>query len=254
MRREFRFARALTATLVVGLSLTACGDKDTSKSAADGDAGKTASAAPAAKALTQDNFSERVFSALDKAGSAKVHFETGKGAQTVNGDGEIKYGDELALRVTMDVPNQPAGAAPQEMLMVGKTFYISMGGKYMTLPLDAFKGMGVPDLSANLDPKIQAEAFGKAVTKFEQSGKPEKLDGVQATPYTVTLDPTKAPDVYGTTLTEPITVVYYIGPDDLLRKMVYKDKNGDFISTYSDWGSPVSIEAPPASKLMPSAS
>ena len=254
MRREFRFARALTATLVVGLSLTACGDKDASKTAADGDAGTTASAAPAAKALTQANFSERVFSALDKAGSAKVHFETGKGAQTVNGDGEIQYGDELALRVTMDVPNQPAGAAPQEMLMVGKTFYISMGGKYMTLPLDAFKGMGVPDLSANLDPKIQAEAFGKAVTKFEQSGKPEKLDGVQTTPYTVTLDPTKAPDVYGSTLTEPITVVYYIGPDDLLRKMVYKDKNGDFISTYSDWGSPVSIEAPPASKLMPSGS
>ena len=114
--------------------------------------------------------------------------------------------------------------------------------------------MGVPDLSANLDPKIQAKAFGQAVTKFEQSGDPETLDGVQATPYSVTLDPKKAPEVYGTTLTEPITVVYYVGPDDLLRKMVYKDKNGDFISTYSDWGAPVTIEAPPASKLMPGAS
>jgi len=254
MRRESRFARALTATLVVGLSLTACGDKDTPKSAPDADGGTSASAAPAAKALTQDNFSERVFSAIDKAGSAKVHFETGNGSKTVSGDGEIKYGDELALRVTMDVPQQASGAAPQEMLMVGKTFYISMGGKYMTLPLDAFKGMGVPDLSANLDPKIQAKAFGQAVTKFEQSGDPETLDGVQATPYSVTLDPKKAPEVYGTTLTEPITVVYYVGPDDLLRKMVYKDKNGDFISTYSDWGAPVTIEAPPASKLMPGAS
>lgn len=249
MRTPLRLVPALTVAVVLGLSLTACGDKDASTSADKGDS-NASSSTPAAKALTRDNFATRVFGALEKAGSAKVRFETGKGAQKVAGDGEIKYGDELALRVTMDVPQEQAGGAPQEMLMVGKNFYINMGGKYMTLPIDAFKSMGVPDISANLDPKVQSKAFGVALTEFKKVGDPETLDGVKATPYSVTIDPTKAPDVFGTTIKDPLTVVYYIGPDDLLRKMVYSDKNGEFVATYTDWGTPVTIEAPPASQIM----
>jgi len=246
MRRPLRIAQALTVTLAVGLSLAACNDKNAASPTGGGGSGKTS--APVAPTLTQSNFPDRVFNALEKAGSAKVHFETGPAGHKVSGSGEIKYGDELALRVTMDAPEQ-SGAAPQEMVMIGGTFYIEMGGKYMTLPVDAFKGMGVPDLSANLDPKVQAKAFKSAVTKFEKVGDPVTLDGVQATPYEVTIDPTKAPDVYGTTITDPVTVTYYIGPDDLLRKMVYKDKNGEFVSTYTDWGAPVTIEAPAASEI-----
>jgi hypothetical protein len=249
MRRPLRSAQILTATLLIGLSLTACGDKDATKSDGKADSGTSTNAPAVVKSLTQVNFSERVFKALEEAGSAKVHFESGSGAQKLKGDGEIKYGDPLALRVKMDAPQQSAGA-PQEMIMVGDTFYIGMGDKYMTLPLDAFKSMGVPDLSANLDPRIQAKAFKQAVIQFAKAGEAESLDGVQASPYTVTIDPKKAPDVFGTAITEPITVVYYIGPDDLLRKMVYKDKNGEFVSTYTDWGSPVTIEAPPASAIM----
>jgi hypothetical protein len=246
MRRPLRFAQILTATVALGLSLAACGDKDASGPAGAGEA----SSAPAAATLTQANFSERVFGALEKAGSAKVHFETGTGAAKLGGNGEIKYGDELALRMKVDSAQQ-SGPAPQEMVLIGRTMYIDMGGKFMTMSLDAFKGMGVPDLSANLDPKVQAKAFKAAVTKFEQSGKAEELDGVKATPYEVTIDPTKASDVFGTVSTEPITVTYFIGPDDLLRKMVYKDHNGDFVATYTDWGTPVTIEAPAASEIMP---
>jgi len=248
MRRSPRTVRALVVTLAIGLSLTACGDKKPSTDA--GGAGSTKTfAPPAAKALTAADFSDRVFSALEKAGSAKVHFQAGASGQSVQGDGEIKYGDELAVRMRMTPPSQ-ASAAPQEMLLIGTTIYISMGGKYMSMPTDALKSMGVPDMSANLDPKIQAKAFKTGVTKFEKSGDPVTLDGVQATPYDVTIDPTKAPDVFGTAVTEPISMTYYIGPDDLLRKMVYKDKNGDFVATYTDWGAPVTIEAPAASDVM----
>ena len=248
IRRPLGLARALTVTLVFGLSLTACGDKEPAKSSG-GEAGNSAPKHSSAKALTKDNFSGRVFTALEKAGSAKVHFESGAAGQQVKGDGEIKYGDELALRVKMDMPQ--ATGAPQELIMVGKTFYIGMGEHYMSMPLDAFKSMGVPDVSTNLDPRIQAKAFDKALTSFKQVGEPEQLDGVSATPYEVTVDPTKAPDVFGSAVTDPITVVYYIGPDDLLRKMVYQDKNGEFVTTYTDWGAPVNIEAPAKADSMP---
>ena len=66
----------------------------------------------------------------------------------------------------------------------------------------------------------------------------------------ITLDPAKAPETFGTMANEPLTFTYFIGPDDLPRKMVYEDKNGEFVVTYADWGDPVDIEAPPAEKVM----
>ena len=129
-------------------------------------------------------------------------------------------------------------------------YYQRDADQFAAWEFDAVKVDFLCGIAANLDPKIQAKAFKLAVTKFEKAGSPVTLDGVQATPYDVTIDPSKAPDVYGTALTQPINVVYYIGPDDLLRKMVYKDKNGDFVATYSDWGAPVTIEPPAASQVM----
>ena len=111
-------------------------------------------------------------------------------------------------------------------------------------------GQGMPDFSTNLDPKKQAAAFDKAVTAFEQKGAAETIDGVKATPYVITVDPKKAPDTYGSMVTEPMDFVYYVGPDDLPRKMVYKDENGDFTATYTDWGANVDIKAPPADKIV----
>jgi hypothetical protein len=240
----------------LGLALAACGDKEPRSPA--GDAGTSAESSPGGDTgggatLTQADFNERMLKAIEKAGTAKVHFETeASGAgQAITGDGEVQYGDELAMRMTMAGPSGAGGGA-QEVLLIGDTFYVGMGGRYMSMPLDAMSGQGMPDLSTNLDPKKQAEAFEIAITGFEQKGDPETIDGVKATPYAITIDPTKAPDTFGTVVTEPLNFVYYIGPDDLPRKMVYKDKNGDFTATYTDWGAPVDIEKPPADKVIQS--
>jgi hypothetical protein len=250
MRRFGRLAQSLTLALAFGLSLTACGDKEPSASSEDGGATSGAERASGGGALTQADFNERVFSAIEKAGTAKLHFETeaaGAG-QAISGDGEVEYGDELAMRMTMSGPSG-AGGGKQEVLLIGDTVYIGMGGQYMSMSMDAMSGKGMPDLSTNFDPRKQAEAFETAITGFEQKGEPETIDGVKATPYEITIDPTKAPDTFGTMVTEPLNFVYYVGPDDLPRKMVYKDKNGDFSATYTDWGDPVDIKKPPADKI-----
>jgi hypothetical protein len=248
MRRFTRVAQTAALALIVSLSLAACGAKDS----ANPSAGKDSSAniePSGGGTLTKSDFNRRMFSAIEKAGSAHVHFETGTRGKTFGGDGEIKYGDELALRMKMAGPSGAAGG-PQEMLLIGDTFYIGMGDEYMAMPLNAMSGQGMPDLTTSLDPKVQAKAFDKAVTSFEQKGEAETIDGVKATPYDITIDPTKAPDAFGSTVTEPLTFTYYVGPDDLPRKMVYHDPNGEFTATYTDWGAPVDIEAPPASKIM----
>lgn len=254
MRRFGRLAQSLTLALAFGLSLSACGDKEPSASTG-GDATSTAEGPSGGdaggRALTQSDFNERVFSAIEKAGTAKVHFETesaGTTGQAFTGDGEVEYGDELAMRMTMSGPSG-AGGGKQEVLLIGDTVYIGMGGQYMSMSMDAMSGQGMPDLSTNFDPRKQADAFETAITSFEQKGEPETIDGVKATPYEITIDPTKAADTFGTMVTEPLNFVYYVGPDDLPRKMVYKDKNGDFSATYTDWGDPVDIKKPPADKI-----
>ena len=246
MRRIRRLALSLTVALAVGLSLAACGDQGAPST--DGNTPKTSAPPAATVDLTASNFANEVFDAIQKAGSAKIHFESGRGGEKFIGDGEVEYGDELAARLTM--PNPAGGDAKQEMLLIGDTMYMGMGDQYMSMSLDAIRGQGVPDLSANLDPKIQKKAFEDALTDFKQSGEPETLDGVEATPYVITLDPKKAPETFGTATTEPLTFTYFVGPDNLPRKMVYGDENGDFVATYSDWGEPVDIEAPPADKVM----
>jgi lipoprotein LprG len=249
MRRFTRAAQTAALALIVSLSLAACGDKDTESPSGGGDSSASAESQSGGGTLSQGDFNQRMFSAIEKAGSAHVHFETGTGGKTFGGDGEIKYGDELALRMKMAMPSGAAGG-PQEVLLIGDTFYIGMGDRYMAMPLDAMSGQGMPDLSTNLDPKVQAKAFDQAVTSFKQGGEAETLDGVKATPYDITIDPTKAPDTFGTTMTEPLTFTYFVGPDDLPRKMVYHSKDGEFTATYTDWGAPVDIEAPPADKVM----
>jgi hypothetical protein len=237
-------AQSLSLAFAVSLSLAACGGSEKSPS---GDAAKDAPAAASAD-LTQSNFADDVFSAIEKAGSAKIHFESGTGGKKFIGEGEVEYGDELAVRMTM--PNPAGGGGSQEMLLIGDTMYMGMGDRYMSMSMDAMRSSGMPDMSASLDPKAQKEAFQAAITDFKQAGEPETLDGVQATPYVITLDPKKAPDTFGSVVTEPLTFTYFIGPDDLPRKMVYDDKNGEFVATYTDWGADVDIEAPSADKLM----
>lgn len=249
-----RFPRSLSVLLavVLGLSLAACGDKDATDAGTDGKTGAGADADRPAKGrgtLSQDDFNARMFSAIEKAGSAHVAFETSAGGAKSGGEGEVKYGDELALRITME---NPSGGASQEVMLIGETFYVNLGGKYMSMSLSSLEGMGMPNLSANLDPKVQSKVFGAAITSFEQKGEPETLDGVRATPYDVTIDPTKVPDTFGTAVTEPLKFTYFIGPDDLPRKMIFHDaKNGDFVATYTDWGAPVDIKAPATSEAMP---
>lgn len=243
--RPIRLAQTLTVTLVVSLSLVACGGKGQPDT--NGDSAKTESAPSGGGALTRGNFNKRMLSAIEKAGSARVHFESGSGEQKARGDGEVKYGDELALRMTMTAAGNPDDV--QEVIMIGDALYVGSGGKYVSMSIEAMSAEGDTNLFVNLDPKVQADAFDAAITDFKQSGAPKKLDGVKATRYVITLDPTKAPDAFGTSLTDPLTFTYYIGPDDLPRKMVYVSENGEFSATYTDWGAPVDIKAPSADKV-----
>lgn len=237
MTSRSRAPRALAVLLAIVLPLSACGGTETTDEPTTED---TISAEGAHGALSEGDFVDRVFGAIDKAGSAKVSFTSETAGATAEGEGEVKYGDEVAVHLKM----AGSGNAPdQDILFIGDTLYMGIGGMYVTAPVSS-------SMRANFDPEAQAKTLKAGMSGFKQTGKSETIDGVKATPYEVTVDPTKSPDVYGTALKDPLTFTFFVGPDDLIRKVVYEADGASFTATYTDWGVPVRIEVPEPGKIV----
>ena len=114
------------------------------------------------------------------------------------------------------------------------------------------------DIIENLDPARQVKQYESAIKTFDSSGKVVKLDGVDARPYKITIDPSKASQLKklkGTKLPASMTFTLYVGPDDLPRRMVSTipaaDKSGKtrLQMDYTKWGEKVSISAPSAANI-----
>jgi hypothetical protein len=167
------------------------------------------------------------------------------------GDGEVKYGDELAMRINMN-PGYGQSDDISDVILLGNTMYEKgigernrpTDGKYNGMSRDALESMGMPDIPGFLDPRSKSKAFRTGISAFKQIGTAETLDGVEATPYAITIDTSKA----GETFAFPpgdVKFTFFIGPDDLPRKLMYSDSyGGKFTATYSNWGTPVDIKAP----------
>src|SRR5690554_4881683 len=91
------------AALLVGLSVSACGDKD--KDAAD-DASGSKPATNSSTSLTAANFAEVLSDSQTKAKSAHVDMEIGAAGQTVKAQGDVAIGatpEDSAMTMTMDM-------------------------------------------------------------------------------------------------------------------------------------------------------
>jgi lipoprotein LprG len=254
MKFPAQTAQSVAICVALGIALTACGGtKDASDT--DGETSATAAVTKRDVDLTQDTFVSRVFGAISKAGSAKVSFESDNTEEQPRGDGEVKYGDELAMRINLMPYGSPDDTS--DVILVGETMYqkgISEGnrpndGKYSAMSVHVLESMGMPDIPGLLDPRSKAKAFSTAVTSFKQTGAPETLDGVEATPYAFTIDPSKAAKAHQSWPSDVVHLTFYVGADDLPRKLVFKAPYSTFTATYSDWGTPVDIKPPPDAEV-----
>ena len=147
--------------------------------------------------------------------------------------------------------------------MVGRAFYISLG----TLTQNKFAKIDLTDKSnpiarqygdilENVDPARQVRQYEDAITKFDASGEAVKIDGVEAQPYRITVDPSKAEQLKQldqASLPDSITFTLYVGPDDLPRRMVSR-MPGQAGTTrlqldYTKWGEKVTITAPSKARI-----
>jgi hypothetical protein len=265
--RSSRRLLAVPATAALVWALAACGggapaaqDEAPATTAA---ATKEAEEAPAAVEITAANIIEVLSAGQKEAGSYDFAMTTVAEGQTITSTGSAHVsGDTQELSMTMTIP----GAGETAMRLVGGMLYMNMGemtgGKYLQIdPADTTNPLSasVGEITSSLDPTKGVAGQQAAIVSVTKSGAPEQLDGVDAQPYELVIDPSKISGdarasldqaaAAGVTLPATIVYTYWIGPDGLIRKMAFDLMGGHTEMTFSSWGHGAPVVAPTADEI-----
>ncbi|MGZ4451956.1 MAG: hypothetical protein ACXVWX_03385 [Nocardioides sp.] len=271
MRRTLSALSGLSA-LLLALSLAACGSSGTEAQPA---ASRTASstAAPSQSQTGQALFASMT-TAMAKAHTAKVTFSSAIAQQRVTGAGSFRFSDkDLAAAMTVRVPGQ----GTVRVVLLPSAFYVRLpasSGIAAGRPwLEIARGTGgdaaskafgplMDQLKQSFDPQGNLGVL-RATTSIKPSGT-ERIGGVPTTKYVAVVDLAKASrlaagslaEQYRTLLQSGVTTVRYsiwVDGDQLPRRFrtVVPMPQGDVTATgtYTDWGKPVRIQAPPAGQV-----
>ncbi len=255
-------AASSIAVLALGMSACSSDDKKT-----ESDKSSTPSATPSEKeqaAAAPSAEQLAIFTAITdaqaKAGSAHVVMDIGSGAEEISAVGDLVFG-EKADDTAMSVAVEMAGNKEYSLAMtvLDGALYVNLGkitgGKYGKVDLAAADNdsvaMQFTPLTKQLDPSQQLVQVKRSVKSFGDKGAPEKIDGVMTQSYELVLVTAKlagmadAPEGTPKTMTQTL----FVGPDNLLRRMVTGVGGAKVQIDYSAWGEPVNIKAPRSSQI-----
>ncbi|TDU90173.1 uncharacterized protein DUF1396 [Kribbella voronezhensis] len=169
------------------------------------------------------------------------------------------YQQAKPLAASLEMSGLAFQGKTAKMVVVGGMLYMSMpgvspAGKFLKVDLKNTPGAeNFSELLNGGDPTKTFEAFGKGLqtVKFVRS---ETVDGVKLDRYQVSVNTAAVLKLQGKKLpagapkTLPYTV--WMGPDHLVRKMTFNLQGVSMVMTMSEYNHPVSIKAPPASKIV----
>jgi hypothetical protein len=275
MRIRQAFASLAVMAAATG-TLTACND-DAAASKADTTAlqGSPSASDPAAAGSTsagdtgsgdhldRDGLVQAITAGPLKAGSAHLMM-TMSGAMSVTAEGDVSYaktGPEMKL--TMSVAQM--GAGQMDMRVVDGIVYMTIPsvtppGKFLKIdPQDKSNPMSrsFGSLSGQMDPLNSVRAMKSGVRKVTFVGT-EAVDGEDVDHYRVVVDSAamftamKQKTVPG--MPENLTYDMWLDDQDLLRRMQFEVAGQTVDMSMSKWGEPVSVEAPPAGKVVDASS
>lgn len=256
MRKSLKVSLAATI-----LALTsACGAGDAGLTSAEAGSSNPAAAAPAAASdpLTRENFVERLSVAQQAAGSAHLEMASPIAGGAVSMQGDVRLAEDVEdsqARVTMG-----AGPMRMDLRMVDGLLYVKLGelsgGKFIEVDLQDPKdpvGRHYGSMTGQIDPTEQLKLFREALVEFENQGSGGEIDGVETTKLRLVLDSTKmlGETTPGAILGDGRKVEYvlYVGSDDLLRQVTAEHGEKTTEVTWTKWGEPVEVEAPPADEV-----
>jgi hypothetical protein len=264
--------------LTMGAGLAACSDDsgsaDSSSSATDESAEGTEESADASTdesdeateaslaELSAADFYPSVMAALQDAETFAFETTSGTGGQTQTMSGTARFSDE-----GVEMQATGTGAQAMDMILLGQAMYmkspdLGTGDKWLKIDLsdpNSLFGM----IGKATDPEVMFKAM-EAPKKLELVGT-EEVDGVETNHYRITLDPTQYlkamefPAAMAEMLPEELVTEMWVDADNLPRKFAQttevpamgggRPTTSTTEGTYSDFGTEVEIEAPPASQV-----
>jgi hypothetical protein len=259
---------AVAATLPLVLGVAACGggeQKQASGSLSPATTPATApattaaplKAAPAVAHLNKASFLPAMKSGMAGRNSVKTTMRMSAGGQVMTITG-VQTMKPAAMQIDL---NGAAFGGRMKMIFVNNKMYLSMkgipSGKFVKVdPTDSRDPMAASlgPVLKELDPSKTFDAFDNGL-KNAQYIRTETLDGRKLDRYAVTVDMAAALKATGQKITAgvPKTLVYTIwmgSADHLMYKVVFEMAGVTMTMNASDWGKPVTIKAPPASKIV----
>lgn len=259
--------------LALALTLSACGDKTIG-----GSPSTTFTDAPALAAAAKESASEKK--------TAKFTMDMNMGFMSMKGNGEARYdGANSEMSMTMDAMGQQM----EMRLVDRTLYMKMPPGMPGADPAKPWAKMSLEELGgsgANLDQMLEQSDPTKMLEMFQETGtitnsEETTLDGQSAVHYTVEVDFEKVLEKLGAGAAmgadelknsgiDKMPVDVWLSEDNLplqieiklgemMKKAAGKSAEGiptslnmdnaKMTMTYSDWGAPVNIEAPPADQV-----
>lgn len=250
---------AAVLVLTIGVGVSACSDDaDTDPSSAGADTSESPAGAALAE-LSVDDFYPSVMAAMREAGTFAFESVSDAVGQRRTMSGQARFSD-----AGMEMKASGSGAQPLELILLGKAMYMKspeLGAGDTWLKID----MGDPDslygmIGRATDPEVMLRAM-ESPKKLELIGS-EDVDGVATNHYRITIDPTRYLEAMGFPaalagmLPQELVTEMWVDGDDLPRKFAQTIAIGagsggasTTEGTYSDYGTDVEIEAPPADQV-----
>lgn len=264
--------------LSVGVGLAACSDdssgSDSSSSATDSGADEASEGdeeteseteteeADAPAELDASGFYPAVMEAMREAETFNFQTVSESGGQSQTMEGQARFGDD-----GVEMKASSTGAQPMQLILIDQAMYLKSadlgtGDKWLKVDLsdpNSLFGM----IGKATDPEVMFKAM-EAPKKLELVGT-EEVDGVETNHYRITLDPTKYleamefPAAMADMMPKELVTEMWVDGDDLPRKFSQslevpamgggKPTSTSSEGTYSDFGTDVEIEAPPADQV-----
>lgn len=224
--------------------------------------GGSQSSSESSTEFTEGNITQRVTAAMVAQGSMHVEMTVTAGPDVfvASGDQELdKDYDDTAMSIVFS----NTGEDDTSFRLVDGIIFANLGetsgDKFVRIdPNDTSSQMGraFAPLIDDLDIAKSVGQFGDAITDVEQVGDKKTIDGVETTPYHVTIDVGRA--IASGALDKDsnlnpaasVEYTFYIDADDLLRRMEFSIDEARGRVDVTDYGKPVEIVAPAAAEVV----
>jgi hypothetical protein len=214
------------------------------------------------RGFTKDNITQRMTDAMVAQGSMHVDMAIGAGPQSIEMAGDLVFGKDPS-EYKMSVDYSQTGDEDVSVMWVDGIIFANFGessdDKFVRIdPEDATSPMGqvLAPMMDEFDITKSIAQFEDAITDVEQEGDDTTIDGVEATPFQVTIDADRAKasgaldEDSGIKPGVSIEYTFYLDADDLLRRVEFSIDDAEAQMDITGFGESFDIVAPPAAQVI----